>query len=71
MAKPLRVSDIIICGILLGLPALLCFREEGASPATRLLHDINMLFPVTFWALSRFLIAEGRAQERAEREQER
>ena len=69
MEKPLRVTGIIICGVMLGLPALACFREEGASHATRVLHDMNVLFPVTFWALSRFFIDEGRARERAAREQ--
>ena len=67
MAKPLRVAGIIICCLLLAAPAIVCFR--GASPhMMEVVRTISLLFPVTFWALSRIFIAEGREQERAERE---
>lgn len=63
MDRPLRVIGIIVCGTLLAAPQLVCF--AGASP--RLLsaaHTVGLLFPVTFWALSRFWLDEGRAQAR-------
>jgi hypothetical protein len=69
MEKPLRVAGIIVCGLMLGVPALVCFREGVSAHSMGILHTINALFPVTFWALSRFFIDEGRARERADREQ--
>ena len=58
---------MIICCLLLAMPAIVCFR--GASPhMMEVAHTISLLFPVSFWVLSRIFIAEGREQERSERE---
>lgn len=70
MDRPLRVIGIIVCGALLAAPQIACF--TGASP--RLMgaaHNISLLFPVTFWALSRFWLDEGRAQAREEQARKR
>ncbi len=70
MDRPLRVIGIIVCGTLLAAPQIVCL----TSSSPRLLaaaHNVGLLFPVMFWALSRFWIDEGRAQEREARARER
>lgn len=68
--KPLRVAAIIVCGVLLAAPAVVCFR--GASPGTlRAMEVLHVLFPITFGVLVQACIAEGRARERAELERRR
>ncbi len=69
--KPLRVAGIILCGMMLLLPAGVCF--TGASDRVmRLMHFISVLSPVPFCILVQVCIDEGRAreQERARRESE-
>jgi hypothetical protein len=67
MDRPLRIIGIIVFGAMLGIPPMVCF--TGASPrAMEVAHFFSLLFPATFWALSRIFIAEGREQERTERE---
>lgn len=69
MDKPLRIIGIIVFGAILGIPPIVCF-TGASSRAMEVAHFFYLLFPVAFWALSRIFIAEGREQERAERERE-
>ena len=65
--KPLRVIGIIVCGLMLLAPQLVCF--TGARPRVMaVMHFISLLFPLSFYVLTNMCIDEGRERERAERE---
>jgi hypothetical protein len=63
--SPLRALGMIICAVLLVLPAALCFRGPHAhtSKSIELLH---VLTPVVLFVLFYIGIAEGRARERVD-----
>ncbi|WP_437899056.1 hypothetical protein [Sorangium sp. So ce124] len=65
--KPLRVFGIIVCMVLIVLPAWLCFR----GPHPQMSKSIDVMFallPVVIVVFGQLCIAEGRARERAVRE---
>jgi hypothetical protein len=65
--KPLRVTGIVVCGLLLLLPPGICWIV--ASPQImKLMHFISLISPVPFVLLVLVCIDEGRARERRDQQ---
>lgn len=65
-----RVIGIILCGALLFVPQMLCYRSaphDASSVASILFFG----FPVVFYVLANLWIDEGRERERADQERRR
>ncbi len=68
--KPLRVTGIILCGLMLLVPPGMCF--TGAQPRwMELAHLISILSPLPFLVLVALCIDEGRERERERAEEEK
>ncbi|WP_437593363.1 hypothetical protein [Sorangium sp. So ce1000] len=64
--KPLRMVGIVVCGVALAAPGILCFGERSPG-LLKIVDFVRTLFPLWFVLLVQLSIDEGRARERAAR----
>ncbi|AGP38180.1 hypothetical protein BE04_44565 [Sorangium cellulosum] len=64
--QPLRTIGIVVCGVALGAPAVVC--HDAHSPSLgRIVDVVRTLFPLWIYLIVQLSMDEGRVRERRAR----